>query len=226
MTPTAIIGAAMAKGLDVIAICDHNSAENVPALATVAEGGALTVLGGMEITSQEEAHVLALFDSSESDNALQAMQRIVYENLPGENDEDAFGEQLVCGEGGSIIGRNGRLLIGATTLTIERVVEAIRDLGGLAVASHIDRESFGIVGRLGFVPEGLALDALELSPRAGGREQWVSLAQQSGLPLVAFSDAHRLDEVGAAWTSFVMQSVCVDEIRKALHSREGRRIVT
>ncbi len=221
MTPKAIIGTAAAKGLDVIGICDHNSTENVRALATAAEGGPLTVLGGIEVTSQEEVHVLGLFDSSENDS-LEAMQRVVYENLPGENNEDRFGEQLVCGGDGSITGHSRRLLIGATTLSIERVVDAIRNMGGVAIASHIDRESFGIIGQLGFVPEGLALDALELSPRAGGRERWGLLSQESGLPLVAFSDAHRLAEIGAASTSFEMESACIDELRKALHSRDGR----
>ncbi len=221
MTPTAIVRAAVAKGLDMIGICDHNSAENVRAGVCGSKGGPLTVLGGIEVTSQEEVHVLGLFDTLYN-NALDAMQRIIYENLPGENDESIFGEQLVCGEDGSIIGHNGRLLIGATTLTLRQVVDAIRDLGGVAIASHIDRESFGLLGQLGFVPEGLALDALELSPRAGERECWSFLSQESGLPLVAFSDAHRLDEIGAASTSFEMESACARELRKALLSRDGR----
>ena len=43
-------------------------------------------------------------------------------------------------------------------------------MGGIAIASHIDREAFGIVGQLGFIPEGLSLDALELSPRCESSE--------------------------------------------------------
>ena len=139
MTPEAIVATAASRGLDVIAICDHNSAENVRAVAAAAEGRTLTVMGGMEITSREEVHVLGLFDGSDA-AALDALERIVYENLPGENDEATFGEQTVYGEDGSVVGRNTHLLIGATTLSLERVVEAIRDLGGVAIASHIDRE--------------------------------------------------------------------------------------
>ncbi len=224
MRPAEIVKAAKTKGLDVIGICDHNSAENVQAVAAAAEGEALSVIGGMEAASREEVHVLGLFDCGKS-SGLQAMQQIVYENLPGENDETVFGEQPVYGEDGSAVGRNTHLLIGATTLSIEQVVEAIHDLGGVAIASHIDREGFGIIGQLGFVPEGLALDALELSPRAGGRELWESLSRESGLPLVPFSDAHRLDEIGEASTSFVMESACIDEFKKALCSQDGRRVV-
>ncbi len=225
MMPNAIVKAAKTKGLDVIGICDHNSAENVRALVRSAEGEALVVLGGLEVISREEVHVLGLFDSSANDGGLQAMQRVVYENLPGENDLDAFGEQLVCGEDDSIVGRNTRLLVGGTTLTLEQVVKAIHDLDGVAIASHVDRERSGIVGQLGFVPEGLALDALELSRRAGGREQWGAIGLASGLPFVWFSDAHSLDGIGAASTSFEIESPCVDEIKKALRSQDGRRVV-
>ena len=219
MTPAAIVEAALAKGLDLIGICDHNSAENVPALAAAADGRPIAVLGGVEVNSREEVHVLGLFDD---DGSLRAMQRIVHENLPGENDEKAFGEQVVFGEDGEVTGRSSRLLIGATTLAIERVVEAIQDLGGVASASHVDREGFGILGQLGFVPEGLGLDALELSPRAGGREEFVTLSRETGLPLVESSDAHRLAEIGVVSTSFDMESACVAELRRALRSQEGR----
>jgi hypothetical protein len=222
MSPAAIIGAALAKGLDLIGICDHNSAENVPALVAAARGRPIAVLGGIEVSSREEVHVLGLFDDDEHCNAVGTMQQIVQENLPGENDERAFGEQVVFGEDGEVAGTSARLLIGATTLPIERVVKAIRDLGGLAVASHVDREGFGIIGQLGFVPEGLALDALELSPRAGGRERWEALSQETGLPLVESSDAHRLAEIGVTSTSFSMASPCIAEFRRALCSQEGR----
>ncbi len=222
MMPTAIVRAAKARGLDAIGVCDHNSAENVRALKKAGAREDLDVLGGVEVTSREEVHVLALFDDT---GALQAMQEIVYQHLPGENDEAAFGEQLVCDEDDSVVGRNGFLLIGATTLAITEAVEATHALGGIVVASHIDREGFGIIGQLGFVPEGLELDALELSPRAEVGGPWNRISRDCGAALVRFSDAHRLDEIGEASTSFVMESACVDELKKALCSQDGRRVV-
>ena len=60
MTPRAIVEAALARGLDMIAICDHNSARNVAAVQE-AGCGRLAVLAGIEITSAEEVHVLGLF---------------------------------------------------------------------------------------------------------------------------------------------------------------------
>jgi histidinol phosphatase-like PHP family hydrolase len=75
------------------------------------------------------------------------------------------------------------------------------------------------------VPDGLALDALELSPRAeASRERWGRLWSDVGLPLIASSDAHRPTEVGAATTGLVVASASVDELRRALRGADGRGI--
>ena len=61
MSPRNIIKEAKKKGLDIIGICDHNSAENFPAVEKSANKEGIKVIGGIEITSREEVHVLALF---------------------------------------------------------------------------------------------------------------------------------------------------------------------
>ena len=119
MCPSLVVRRALERGLDVIAICDHNSAENVAAVSRAAEPVGLAVIGGMEITSREEVHVLGLFDD---ERALEAVQDVVYDNLPGENDPDTFGDQLVTDEHDQVVRCNPRLLIGATTLTLHDVV--------------------------------------------------------------------------------------------------------
>ena len=113
MSPKKIIQKSLEVGLDVIAICDHNSAEN--AGATLREGNrrGLQVLPGLEICSREEVHILALFD--ELDPVLE-MQAYVYANLPGENNSKVFGCQVVANENDEVIAENPRLLIGATRL--------------------------------------------------------------------------------------------------------------
>ncbi|MCX5758981.1 MAG: PHP domain-containing protein, partial [Candidatus Hydrogenedentes bacterium] len=68
MTPPAIVAAALEQGLDMIAICDHNSAGNAAAVQAAA-GDALAVIAGMEITTAEEAHVLGLFPDAASAEA-------------------------------------------------------------------------------------------------------------------------------------------------------------
>ena len=127
MSPSAIIKKASEKALDIIAITDHNSAENVVAAMKAAEGTAVTVLGGMEITTAEESHILALFDDLDS---IMKLQDIIYDNLlPGENDEKRFGEQIVVNENyqTSIL----KAQLGKTLKTIrivERVLESLLEL--------------------------------------------------------------------------------------------------
>jgi predicted metal-dependent phosphoesterase TrpH len=213
MRPSTVVQRALEKGLDVIAICDHNSAENVEAVSRAAEGAGLAVIGGMEFTSREEVHVLGLFDDRGS---LREAQDVVYDNLPGENDPDTFGEQWVMDEHDEVTGHNRRLLIGATTLTLDEVVQTIHRLGGIAVASHVDRPSFSVLSQLGFIPDGLGLDGVEVcSERVP--------AVPPGMVAISSSDAHRPEEIGARSTRFLLERPTTEEIGLALHQRKGRR---
>src|SRR4030043_1340926 len=138
MRPRAIVHQALATGLDMIAICDHNSAENVTAFVNAGSERGLTVLPGMEITSKEEIHLLALFDRPQEGMAL---QELVYQNLPGENVEEVFGCQTVGNERDEALGINRKMLIGATLLSLERTVSFVGSLRGVKLSSHIDRQA-------------------------------------------------------------------------------------
>jgi PHP family Zn ribbon phosphoesterase len=220
MLPRIMVAAAVSKQLNIVAVCDHNAADNVHAVRQAAEGQALTVIGGVEITSREEVHILGLFDN---DQALSEINALIERHLPGRNDEEAFGEQWVVDTDGGITGISHRLLIGATSLSVEQVVEAIHHLEGLAIASHIDREAFGIIGQLGFIPSGLQLDALELSSAAVTRRD--SYSRQYDLPLITSSDAHYPGDIGNSATTFTMATVSIAEMRKALRGEDGRKIM-
>jgi predicted metal-dependent phosphoesterase TrpH len=215
MQATAIVKQAKKAGLDMIGICDHNSADNVGAVLKAGLREDLAVIAGMEITSSEEVHILGLFNTERD---VMGLQDMVYENLAGQNDEEAFGPQTVVDEWDNVIGTNDRLLIGATTLTVEQIVEAIHRWAGLAIASHVDRERFSLIGQLGFIPEGLELDAVEVS-RAS------SIKQEYGYPVVTSSDAHFLQDIGKNSTCFMIEDVSIDEISKALRNEMGRRII-
>lgn len=223
MIPTKIVKKAKSKGLDVIGICDHNSAENVMAVKRAGERKKLGVIGGIEITSREEVHILAFFDK---ENNLFELQKIIYDNLSGINDEKIFGEQIIVDEEDKALGFNKRLLIGATELSIEKVIDTIHSLDGLAIASHIDRERFSIIGQLGFIPDGLNLDGLEISPKVSLENERLKFAQTSNFPLITFSDAHTIEDIGKSTTSFLINEASVSEIKKGLLNQDGRSILT
>jgi len=220
MSPESILTAAKKKGIDIIGICDHNSSENSPGVFNAAKKMPIKVLPGLEVTSQEEVHVLALFDNLET--ALR-FQEHVYENLPGKNDEEAFGRQVIVNEKEEVEGFSDKLLIGATMIPLEEVIHLIHSCGGLAIAAHIDREAFSIIGQLGFIPKNLALDALEISPRIPIEEAMKTYAYD--YPITCSSDAHHPDDIGKGYTIFLLEEASLAEIKKALKNEEGRKLI-
>jgi predicted metal-dependent phosphoesterase TrpH len=222
MSPRAIVEKGLEKGLDMIALCDHNTAENVGAALRAGAKKGITVIPGMEINTREEVHILGLFQDEA--RALD-MQRIVYSHLKGTNRPELFGDQVVANERDEVEGFNDRLLIGATGLTLQEVIREIRRLGGLSIASHIDRPSYSLLSQLGFVPPDAALDGVEIS-RPVPREEMDSQVPGIGqLPMIRSSDAHFLKDIGKACTSFFMEAPNIVELGLALAGKDGRRIV-
>lgn len=223
MTPLRIVEKAASLGLNLIAICDHNSVENAEVTRRLAKEKGINAIHGMEITSSEEIHILGLFGDIK--NAMR-MQDVVYENLqPGENDEDIFGMQVVVNEKDEVLGFNKRLLIGATNLTVNKVVETIHSLDGIAIAAHIDREGFGIIGHLGFIPPELMLDALEISSNVSVEEARERFKEYSHIPWIRSSDAHKLDAIGKVSTGLFMEHATFEELALTFKGIGGRSIV-
>ncbi len=222
MRPRALVNQAVAQGLDMIAICDHNSAENTAAFINVGYTKGLKVLPGIEVTSKEEIHLLALFDSQED---CVTLQDLIYENLPGENVEEVFGRQTRINERDEAVGVNRRMLIGATLLPFEQIVSVVHSLGGVAIASHIDRQAFSLLGQLGFIPEGASLDGLEISSRTSREEANHRFRSYQRYSFVWFSDAHCLEDIGKCRTHFLLRETTSGEVKMALHHEEGRRVM-
>lgn len=78
MTPTNIVMMAALKGLDVIAITDHNTCKNCKASIEIGKKNDILVLPGMELTTSEEVHVICLF--ADLEDAMR-FDTYVYERL-------------------------------------------------------------------------------------------------------------------------------------------------
>jgi len=223
MSPKRIVQRSWEKGLEIIVISDHNSIENAEAAMTAGEEKGLKVFPGLEICSREEVHILGIFEILDQASA---MQEYVYAHLTESNKPEVFGDQWVVNEKDEFIGDNTRLLIGATQLDVQAIVDAIHRFSGVCIASHVDRPAYGIISQLGFIPPDLALDGLEISRHISLQKARETLPQVNNYPIVTSSDAHFLDDIGKAYTRFQMNAPSLEEIRLALKGEKDRRVIT
>ena len=221
MYPRALIDKCISEKLDMIAICDHNASENVKYVLQVAEGKPLTVLPGMEVTSREEVHLLALFDRLD---LLLQLQTVVYHHLPGQNDENLFGCQVIVNDRDEVEGMNQRLLIGATQMSLQEIIDQIHALGGLAIACHIDRDSYSVISQLGFVDDGIPFDALEISHSTGIKRGRLRFPELSTRPFVESSDAHFIRDIGQGFTEIFLEAGTISELKMGFEKMRGRYI--
>jgi PHP family Zn ribbon phosphoesterase len=221
MLPELIVGRARELGLQIIAVTDHNSAENAASVVNAARDTGVTVLPGMEVQTREEVHVLVLFDTLEQ---AAAWQEQVYASLPPlKNDESYFGEQLVLALNGEPAGYLDRLLLTSSSFSVEEVVGRVSELGGLCILAHVDRTAYSIIANLGFIPPDLDVLGVEISSNVGPIEARQRFPQLERYSLVASGDAHRLREMSRR-TTLKMAEATVAELSLALAGEGGREV--
>ena len=222
MSPAEIVRRAVAAGMDGIALTDHQSARNAPAIEVCARNAGLKCLYGLEVCTSEEAHTLALFDTVEQS---QAMTDWVYAALPKRvNDPDTFGDQPIVTWDDDIVDMEWRILAMACRMPIPETSAKVHELGGIYIAAHIDRANFSVISALGSIPEpfeggGRYFDAVELS-RTADASVWIPRAQ--GYAVTRSSDAHNLDDVARVWTEADIPDFTVAALRDAFAARATR----
>ena len=189
------------EGLMIIFITDHNSMENAEAAMNAAEKyEKLKVYPGMEITSREEVHTLALFENIKD---AYAVQYEIYKYIPDIISEKESHDQVIANENDEVEGYCSKSLFSAVDRNIDYIVSLIHENNGLAVAAHIDRPSFSVISQLGFIPENLNYDALEVSPNTGPDKAKTMYKEYSDkYNFIMGSDSHWLDNIGKAYTEF------------------------
>lgn len=213
MIPPLIVERAVEVGLDILAVTDHNSAENAEAVIRAASGSSLKIIPGIECESVEGVHLVCLFDRLED---AVSMQETVYANLPDlKNREETFGPQFVVDQDGEFVRHNERLLLIPTELPMVEIAECVASLNGLVIPAHVDRPSYGIYGVLGFMPEEPRFDIVELSRHISAEEAVAKYPDLAGRAIFHSSDAHRLDEIGQCRTRLELSSRTVAEIVRA-----------
>lgn len=219
MIPPLIIQAALEKQINLIAITDHNSTHNIAAVMEAAQGTGIVVLPGMELQTKEEIHSICLFDTLDQ---ITAFQKLVFSALPNLiNDVNIFGEQFVVDASGDFLRREERMLLASSSYSLTEAWHKVDELGGILIPAHIDRTIFGLLPVLGFVPQDIAIEALEISKRISAKDALKQYPQLKNYPLIQNGDAHQLEEM-LGLTTFQLEVPTIREIRKALKKEDGR----
>ena len=214
MSPSEIVRRAVAAGMGGIALTDHQSARNTPAIAECARRAGLACLYGLEVCTAEEVHTLALFDTTEQ--ALAMTDWVYAAMIKRVNDPDTFGDQPVVTADDDIVELEWRILALACRKTIPETGAKCHELGGLFIAAHIDRSSFSCFSQLGTIPEDAHFDAVELSRTA---DEAIWLPKAEGYAVTRSSDAHNLDDVTRVWTEAALDEFSVAGLRRAFAAR-------
>jgi len=221
MLPPLIVMEALDRGIQMLAITDHNSTANIKGVQQAADGTGITVLPGMELQTREEVHVLCLFDRLEQ---AEALQKAVDKALPElENRPDYFGDQLIVNAAGDYISREPRLLLTSANLTLSQAWELVVQLGGLMIPAHVNRTANGLIPTLGFVPPEIPFEALEISRQLKPAAARQKFPQIGAYPLVQGGDAHQLENLLGA-NQITIESPTIAEIRLAFSGAGGRTL--
>ena len=193
MTPNNIVNFAKLMGYDAIALTDHNTALNCPAVAKLADKNGITFIPGMELCTSEEVHIVCLFYTLE--DALSFSEYVKSTMPPIKNKPSVFGEQLICDENDNIIGQEEILLVTASGISTERVVKKVAEYNGICYPAHIDRSSFSILSNLGIIDEYFGFTCAEIFDIMRENELKEKHPYLNKLKILSDSDAHYLENM-------------------------------
>lgn len=219
MIPPLIIQTALDRQINLLAITDHNSTYNIAAIIKAAENTNIHILPGMELQTREEIHSLCLFDSM-----VQALkfQEIVTSTMPGlSNKAEYFGEQFVVDASGNFLRREESMLLASSSLSLKEAWVKVNGLGGLLIPSHVERSVFGLLPVLGFIPQDIQLEALEISKNTSADKARQQYPQLKNYPLIQNGDAHQLEDI-LGMITFHIELPTINEIRLAFQHQDGR----
>lgn len=216
MTPANIIGMAKLKELKAIAITDHNSCRNCAPAMDLGEEAGILVIPGMELTTEEEVHVICLFESLT--DAL-SFDKFVYERLQKiENQPTIFGNQLVVNKEEQILQVEPYLMINATRISFLGVYELMKQFHGIMIPAHIDKNSNSLISNLGFVPEGSQFTCIELKELENLSNLQIVNPYLNECIAISNSDAHNLWGINEAYHSIQVKEITRENILHVLRN--------
>ena len=193
MTPNNIAGMASLAGIRVLALTDHNSAKNCPAFFKACRRYGVVPVGGMELTTAEEIHVVCLFPTLEA--ALEFDLAVSERRMKIDNKPEIFGEQLIMDDEDNVIGTDPWFLPAATGISLSEAPALVGKHGGICYPAHVDRPSGGLPFILGDFPPDVAFSCYELHDMSNRAEYEEKYPVLKTMNCVTGSDAHYLEHI-------------------------------
>lgn len=193
MTPFNICGMAALKGLQIVALTDHNSCANCEVFLKAAKKYGLIGICGMELTTAEEIHLVILFESLEQ--SLCFSSEVEKHRLMIPNKPEIFGDQLITDCEDETVATDFYFLPAATDLSLEQVYLLAKKFDAVIFPAHIDRVSNGIVGILGTVPEKPFFNCIEYNDSSNIEKYQAEIPSIKDKKVLVNSDAHHLWEI-------------------------------
>jgi len=211
MSPRAIAGAAVAAGLEAVALTDHNSALNLPAFDEACRARGLARLFGVEVCTAEEIHALCLFDRL---GRAMDFGAELERHLPRiRNQPEKMGDQVYVDIDENILGEVEWFLGVACDWPLTTLAEIVIRRGGLFIPSHVDRPSHSLLSQLGYIPD-LPYDALEVTSVKLPPGRFADALAR--YPKIASSDAHYPGDIGRRFVDLPVAHFDVEHLRRAL----------
>lgn len=193
MTPNNIVGMSTLLGLNLIALTDHNTCQNCPAVEELGKANGICVLSGMELTTSEEIHAVCLFPTAEK--ALNFESFVSQHRMKIKNKKEIYGEQLILNAQDEKIGEIEELLILATDISIMDIKRLCNEYGGTAFPAHINRDSCSVLSVLGEIPPECKFSVAEVSQSGDIEKLTVSHPILKNMYIIRDSDAHYLENM-------------------------------
>ena len=214
MTPSNIIGMSYIKNLDVIAVTDHNTSRNCPAVLKLAQQYNIIAIPGMELCTQEEVHVLCFF--AELSDAMRFDEYVYTRLMKVPNDERVFGKQEIYNEEDQLVGTEPYLLINATNISFDELGALMREFNGVYIPAHLDKNSNSLLSNLGFISPDADFIAAELADISHLEELKNRNPYLKQCNIITNSDTHTLGAMNEAENFLECENRTAADVIKAL----------
>jgi len=196
LSPRVLAETAAAKNIEILALTDHNSSLNGPAFSFHCKRLGIIPLYGMEVTTQEEIHMVTLFSELE---AAMAFGDFIYSIItPYLNNPEKTGDQVYVDEDDNILGEVEYFLPNAANIGVDALAAKADEYSGIVIPAHIDRPAFSMTSQLGVVVQGswAAIECVRIPPLSRFGDLTSPLLNTYNYPLITGSDAHYPEHIG------------------------------